>query len=429
MPRTGNAPPMVQVHFSWRMLTLLAVLLVGPWLLVALMVLGSRRGSAHVVSPQVESAEKTEAGVTQGKAGPWGNLDYVPITIELPDEFVTLPVRNPPPIRWFFPDFSKDKVTALVRSAGLTSAQLDAVLTKGTWSETPQGTSLTPGDEWIVGLSPASRQILYARLVEPPQNAEVIAPVAFGPGQLEARLDESDLTDASIRVLKGLLYQSPSAPSLTLFADLELALHRLGNEQEQRRFVKAISRKTTLLARLKIDADSDVEELASYWGVGGRRKDIAPLLNSLRRVDGGCAINVVYLLPRFVREHLYNHPFSTVNPQVAKQDCFWSTFNIFNEEADDRFNDMQYVRQVLERDYYSIQEPSRLGDVVFLAVGEQTVVHAAAYVADDVVFTKNGAACTQPWILMHLQDMIDVYSVRYPVSGPVKVLCFRRKTL
>ena len=37
-------------------------------------------------------------------------------------------------------------------------------------------------------------------------------------------------------------------------------------------------------------------------------------------------------------------------------------------------------------------------------------MHVAVYVADDIVFTKNGFHYTQPWILMHLKDMLETYA-------------------
>ena len=51
---------------------------------------------------------------------------------------------------------------------------------------------------------------------------------------------------------------------------------------------------------------------------------------------------------------------------------------------------------------------------------QRTAIHAAAYVADDMVFTKNGESCTQPWILMHMQDMIDTYAVKHPDQRPAE---------
>ena len=146
-------------------------------------------------------------------------------------------------------------------------------------------------------------------------------------------------------------------------------------------------------------------------------------------MEKGIKINVIYLLPEFARDHLYRHPFTTADDKAVKQDCFWSAFNFFSESPDNRFNDMEYVRQVLDRDYYEVQEPSQLGDLVFVTAANKTVIHAAAYVADDLVFTKNGEDFRQPWILMHMTDMMDTYAVKYPTSGTLRPQFFRKKSL
>ena len=37
------------------------------------------------------------------------------------------------------------------------------------------------------------------------------------------------------------------------------------------------------------------------------------------------------------------------------------------------------------------------------------MIHAGAYVADDLVFTENGEDVRQPCDVMHMEDMIDSY--------------------
>lgn len=425
MTQAGVHLPAVHVHFSRPMLILLAILLTGPWLIVALLV--GRAWFHHPLpGPAGEVSQPTSEQVVEGKPGPWGFLEYVPMTIGPPDEFVFVPPADYPPIRWHFQGYSKDKVIELFHSAELTPAQIDALL-KRTWSTDAGGTAVEPGDDVIMGLSPAARAKIYSVLVEFAQNSRQIDPIWFRPGRVDERLEGSGLLPASVDLLKRLLY--PHGTSRELFADFEPALRQLPDEHERRRFMKAVMRKETLLARLRIHAESDIESLASYWGVGGRRKDVLPLLNSLRRIEGGCKLNIVYLLPHFAREHLYSHPYTPADPAGVKQDCFWSAFNMFLEQPDDRFHDLDYTRQVIKTDYYNIIEPTQLGDLVFLATNDSVVIHAATYVADDIIFTKNGENYTQPWILMHLSDMIETYSARHPISGPVKVLYYRKKSL
>jgi len=152
----------------------------------------------------------------------------------------------------------------------------------------------------------------------------------------------------------------------------------------------------------------------------------AALLDSLRRVEGGAVLDLLHVLPRFMRQRLYTYPPTVDATTAARQDCFWTAFNIFNDEPDDRYADMNYAAEVLQTEYRHIASPSQLGDLVFLATEDGTAVHAATYIADDIVFTKNGAMYTQPWILMRQDDMVAIYSIPYPADRPLKVHYYRR---
>ncbi len=347
--------------------------------------------------------------------------------IDVPDEFVFVPAADQPPLRWTFPGYGKEQVLAMLRSAGLPDDEVKQLDRSDKWSSAGGATSIEPGDRLILSLAPQVRSKLYATLIAFPQNTRQIDPVWFRPGQIDWRLQDSGLAPESVALLKRLLYAQ--GENMVLFADFEPATRSLPSDGERKRFMKAVSRKRSVLARLRLDPDADVDKMSRYWGIGGRRKDVFPFLSALHRVEKGCSLNVICLLPDFARDHLYHHPFTVSNDRSVKQECFWSAFNFFEDPPDDRFNDPGYVREVLNRDYYEIQEPSQLGDLILVAVGNNTAIHAAAYVADDLVFTKNGGDFRQPWILMHMADMLDTYRIKYPNNGALKQHFFRKKSL
>ena len=172
-----------------------------------------------------------------------------------------------------------------------------------------------------------------------------IDPIWFRPGMIDWRLEDSGLAPESIALLKRLLY--PQGENMLLFADFEPALRSLPNDAERRRFMKAVSRKRAVLARVQLDRRCRRgEDLAI---LGHRRAAERPFSVPQRAASRGkgCKINVVYLLPDFARDHLYRHPFAAPDDKGVKQDCFWSAFNFFNDPPDNRFNDMGYVREVL----------------------------------------------------------------------------------
>ena len=368
------------------------------------------------------------ANLMVGAPGPWGRLLYTDILLDIPDEFVMLQYPQAPPVSWFFKGCDKDEVMNSLQRAGLSPRECEEFARNATWRAANGGIRVEPADKDILGFSPAVRAQIYAILLEIPENAIDLDPVWFRPEAMDKQLAESGLSAGSLRLLKRLLYQSAGCP-LWFFIDREVALRQLPNDHERRLFIKAISRKATVMIRLALDKNSDIEKMAGYWGVNGRSKDIVPLMKSLQRIGTGWNPSLVYFLPPFIRDRIYTYPFPSSALAAPKQDCFWSAFNAFATEPENRFNDMAYVQTVLDRDYFTIFAPSQLGDIIFLSTADGTeVIHAVVFIADDIVFTKNGFHYAQPWLLMHLRDMVATYTARHPGRGQLKLLYFRKRS-
>ena len=62
------------------------------------------------------------------------------------------------------------------------------------------------------------------------------------------------------------------------------------------------------------------------------------------------------------------------------------------------------------------------GDLIFLLCPDDSPLYAAVYIADDVVFTKNGGNYRQPWILMAWADLV----ARYPENYALRTVVFHR---
>jgi hypothetical protein len=358
---------------------------------------------------------------TVGKKGPWGQIESLLFALDVPDECVAASAL--PPVRWSFPAYGKEKVLATLRTVGVSEAEVNRLKSSAKWSSDDGVTSVEPGDPLILRLAPEVRAKLYAILSGFPQNARQIDPVCFRPGSVDWRLQDSGLAPESVALLKRMLY--PQGENTLMFADFTPALRSLSSDAERSRFMKVVSRKQAVLARVRLAPDSDVEKLAEYWGIGGRRKDIFPILNSLHRIDKGFSLSVICLLPEFARNRLYRHPCTVPDDKSVPQDCFWSAYNFFNDPPDNSVENTHSVVQ-LNREYDRISNPSQLGDLMILTTRDGVPFHAAVYLADDIYFTKNGVSITQPWILMHLADLLDDYSAAHPGNGLV-VHYFRRK--
>jgi len=83
-----------------------------------------------------------------------------------------------------------------------------------------------------------------------------------------------------------------------------------------------------------------------------------------------------------------------------------------------------YTVSYLKTNCYPIAKATAYGDIVLFLDDSGNAIHSAIYLADDIVFTKNGNNFAQPWMLMRLKDL----SARYELDSPARLLVYRQKT-
>ena len=395
------------------------------WLALGVLALGGGwvwfhepRGGGTASSPRTGTVLRE-----QGDSGPWGRLEYVPILIETPDEFLSITRQAGYDLRWVFQNRTAVELRAVFD-------QSDLGVTEKTWLQDPRNWNvegnrivLTPPPALVLGLSPSARERIYNLLADCGGNPLHEMPMSFRRDAAEEWFHKSGLSPETLAMAKGLLYRRGNALCLS---DWPLLLRQIQSPTERLRLVKTTSRQSTLLVRLRVDADSDLEALAQYWGRGGRLKDIRPLLQSLSLVKDPVYLDVVHLLPRFLRARIYTYPFPADANGKPTPNCFWTSMNFHaNDGPVDRYYDPESVQQALAEDFFPVEENYALGDVLLLSKPDGTLVHAAVFVADDVVFTKNGAHHTQPWMFEKLDDL----AASYPSTTPLKLRAYRRKDM
>jgi hypothetical protein len=156
-------------------------------------------------------------------------------------------------------------------------------------------------------------------------------------------------------------------------------------------------------------------EFAVYWGRGGRRSDIIPVLESLVESDGDPSIDIAHLLPTFARQYLYRYPRTTSN-DLAKpllSNCLWTALNFFADEPDPRFLDVNIAAKSLREDYYFVHDGLQLGDIVTFSTPQGQLHHVAVYIADDLVFGKNGSSPLAPWTILPIAQIKGHYAVEF----------------
>jgi hypothetical protein len=343
---------------------------------------------------------------------PWGELVTYDIELERPEEYVAYEAgSNQPPV-WVFAGLSPEKIRETMLACGLTAEQVQRALSPGHFIATSSNTVVNPDDDLVLALTPPVRAKLYQELARFPDNHYMKFPFFFTDQSLETLGDDRKLDGSTLALVKQLLYPRDHGHC---FSDFELVLRRITSEAERIRLVQALSRQSAVLARLKVSPDTDVDKLLGYWGAarGVRFKDVRPLLESVKRMPDGGTVSMLYLLPQFARQRLYTFP-QPSKLGDPRMDCHWSTMNFFNEVPDNRFNDSAYTAKYLNDNYYPIAKPTAYGDLIFLTDGKNDALHSAVYLADDLIFTKNGDNYLQPWMLMHLKDLLGLYAIDPP---------------
>jgi hypothetical protein len=409
----------INIEIPRKGLLMLLLLLIIPYFIGAGFLL-AKIDWRHVFGPQ--AAALTSEGAAPCAPGPWGKMEYVPIKIETPEEFLSIQAFESTDPRWFFGSMTKDAAMSTLDRAGISVAE-HSQIANAKWDTVANGVYVTAPTDTIIGLKPAVRQSIYTTLAQWQENSSQ-QDVFFFPGDdMKTFFDKSGVSDETVALVKQLSYPHGK---LQFFADLPLVLRKLQTYDDKRRLAKAVSRRSTVLLKLFVDSNSNVDDLLKYWSHAGMEKDLRPLFESLTKVPGGTRISLINLLPPDPAARLYTFAFPSMEP-LEHDNCHWTSFNFFKDPPDNAFTNAAFVRKTLESDYYPVFTDPRYGDLVFLSKQNGEIIHSSVYIADNIVYTKNGGHYLSPWMLMKIPDMVDAFSAMYPPDQPLKVAYYRNK--
>jgi hypothetical protein len=390
-----------------------------PWGIVVWTLGRSSSQPVTHTAKAVSAAAKNEA-VTAVQPGPWGNLEYSRIAVEPPEDYIPFDFTKPDKLRWVFKGYTEEKLAALWQKAQLKPAQLAFLNDPARRQATANAIAITPDENFVIDLMPTARTAIYAALSEFEENPSQNAPFRLRADAASLWFEKSGLSPEILQLTQKLLYQRDN---YVFFSDEDVVLPHIASTTERVRFLKTLARKNALLVQLVVSTDTNAAALAHYWGRGRRSKDLEPLLESIARRPQGGAIDIVHLLPPFPRALLYTYPVPSQSPADATHDCHWTALNFFNERADERFADIDFVKKTLLEDYFPAVGPPLLGDIFVFVRADGVVVHSCVYVAGDIVFTKNGSSFSVPWTMGTLDSVVTFYSL----NAPVEVRRLRKK--
>ncbi len=354
--------------------------------------------------------------------GPWGELVTRDIILERPAELVTAEATSLGPETWAFRGKKPDEVKVLLARNGVSDAQLATLFAPGAFQQDAIGTVLKPSPAFVLSLDPRSREQLSTALYGQGVNIHLDFPLLFQPKIIDSILADNQLMPEDVAVFKKLIYLNGS---VSVLANYQTLMDQIPTVARRVAMGRAISRQVAVLAGLSIQPVTDVEKIATYWGQldGVRFNDVRPMLEALRRLPEGGNLSTFWLLPKFARDRLYTFPLPP-QPGDANMDCNWSTYNFLNEDRTGRLANSSNLVEFLNQEYYVVQSPSVCGDIFLLMNDQSQIIHSAVYLADDVVFTKNGGAFNQPWMLMHIPDLLATYLA----TPGQKVIYMRKRT-
>jgi len=352
-------------------------------------------------------------------AGPWGRLTAQPILIEAPAALLSPNFRLGDD-RWYFPATSGGEIEALLRQAGVSAAEMAVLLPMVQPVEGRPGLrAVSPPSDLVLSLRPEVRTALYEKLSGVPENFAQVEPFRITETYLDDWLDADVLPPEVIAGVKRLLWRRGNA---VMFSDYNVLADGLTSPAVKLTLLKQLTRKASMVIRLEVPGgEEQIEPLVRYWGFGGRADKVRPLLRSLAQ-SGGAQLDISNLLPIFARQRLYRFPDPLPGSDLGPG-CHWSAFNFFNTgPTDESLHMPEGVEQVLRGNYVPATGEPRFGDIILLTLPDGSSIHSAVYIADGIVYTKNGPSLATPYLFSTMEDMLAFY----PSSERITLNYYRR---
>jgi len=361
------------------------------------------------------------------KPGPWGDLSYTPFTIAAPDDLLPVRTLEAAGTRWFFGGYTPDTFVTLLQSTSLTPDQQHALLDASVCHFLPNGVQLTPTPDLVFSLPPDAREKLYLILARSSENDAQLHYIPVDT--LKERFDGTGVSQPAMDLFQRLCCQRGH---YLIFSGLPALLSRIPGYDEKVHFLKALTRQRTMLLRLHITPQSDVDALTQYWGRGVWNTDVLTIIPSLTAIPDGTWMSVLMLLPPLPTAQIYDYPNIADNPldgPPVNRDCHWTSLNFFRDIPDNDFGTAAGVLKELKDNYYPIPGDPVYGDVLLFAKPDGSIIHSAVYIADDICFTKNGGTVIHPWMLSTITDLLDQYSCQIDPDQKLTVTYYRNKRL
>jgi hypothetical protein len=363
--------------------------------------------------------------------GPWGKLWYYDVLLAPSGNTLEqLPAPSAEPV-WTFAGIDPAGLLAATREVampGSVRAELTALFRAGQ-ADAEGRLTVRPSLDLVLAVPREFRTRVFPHLVGGLSVKDYAQHIPFPAGfTIDEWFDAGSLPETVRQAILRLVYPVGDRVMLSDFGAL---YHLLKTRPEQLSAQRAALRVPGVVVLLERPDPADVPALAAYWRPG-RHKNIATLLQSFAtNRDDNRFLDIIHLLSPIEREFL-NTYFTPSGPSMTPS-CFWTAFNFGEETPDSRYLVLPGVWSEHEamawRDltasYTPIAAPARLGDIIaYRHKDAPAVVHVAVFIADGLVYTKNGATFSKPWCLSRLEDLDELYLA----EAGMERIYFRRKS-
>jgi hypothetical protein len=209
------------VHSVRRWVVVLATVVVASWVVIGFAIFKHNTSSA---------ADGNLGGIATTKPmrsgqGSWGQLEYTPIVISAPLEYVTEgAVDYSGPVVWHVPNVGSRGLSALLKSIGLKSMLTVELETMSRANVSLPGMSLYPSREFIVSLGAEDRAKLYLTLADYGQNIDIRAQFLFHGESPDEWFAGSGVSAETRKLVEPLIYRHGDfmcfADMRSIFADI-----------------------------------------------------------------------------------------------------------------------------------------------------------------------------------------------------------------
>jgi hypothetical protein len=339
--------------------------------------------------------------------GPWGKLEYFPVTLEPPASHLWEALYDERSY-WNFGNLEVAEARPLLETLGLSKETLALIDSEGIWKKADGGLELEFGDRIVESLTPENRTAL-ARWFRLNSNLFFTKTIINFEGGNFSFFENGGVAPETLDLVKRYSFSRRNVLSLM---DRPYILRKLGeNTAEKERFLRATFSTKALIVRLVMDGSVDLDSIIQYWSCGELNTGFESILRGSQATEGLNKVDLVQILPPVPRRYLYGFTnLQDVSPNNTP-DCFWTSVQFFRRQVSPRLLDPVRLMHHIEGDFERIEtEDLQFGDLVCMFdEADGGFLHSYVHIADDIVFSKNGASFARPYVLTLKSDMLSVY--------------------